>query len=221
MNGAGRAERLLAAVADPLRFGVLRQLARERELPASALAERFAVSAPRLANHLAVLRDAELVATRRVGRAALYRLTDPERTADLIRAVEALAGDGGAAPAATTGFARARTCYDHLAGELGVLLYRRLVEAGALVPGPGPESPLAPGPALAAELGRLGVAPPDAGRRRPAVGCLDSTSGTPHLGGALGAEILRSLTARGLLRPGPADRVLVPGPAAEALIAGC
>ncbi|WP_084000219.1 ArsR/SmtB family transcription factor [Actinomadura kijaniata] len=214
-----KGERILGVVADPLRFAVLRLLARERELPAGAMADRLAVSASRLANHLAVLRDAGLVASRRSGRVAVYRLTAPDRTAAFVRALDALAGEEERDPEPTA-FARARLCYDHLAGELGVLLYRRLVAARALVPGDGPEAPLTSGPALAAELERLGVTPPDLGRRHLAVGCLDSTAGTPHLGGALGAAILRSLSERGLLRPGPHERLLTEAPDAEALLTG-
>ncbi|WP_067491307.1 ArsR/SmtB family transcription factor [Actinomadura hibisca] len=212
--------RLLGALADPLRFAVLRLLARERELPAGAMAEHLRVSAPRLANHLALLRDAELVVSRRVGRAALYRLTDLEAVAALVRSVDALAGNAEAELPGITAFARARTCYDHLAGQLGVVLYERMVAVEALVPGPEAESPLAPGPGLAAELARLGVEAPDAGRRHLAVGCLDSTAGTPHVGGALGAAILHSLRERDLLSAGPADRVLTESPEAEAVLAG-
>ncbi|MFC9972313.1 ArsR/SmtB family transcription factor [Spirillospora sp. NPDC127200] len=215
-----RTGRLLGALADPLRFAVLRLLARERELPAGAIADHLRVTAPRLANHLALLRDADLVVSRRVGRAALYRLTDPASVTELIRSVDALAGNPDSAPLASTAFARARTCYDHLAGELGVVLYERLVAAEALIPGSEAESPLSPGPGLAAELARLGVDLPDAGRRRLAVGCLDSTVGTPHLGGALGAAILTSLQARDLLRPGSTDRVLTETSDTERLLAG-
>ncbi|MFI6522901.1 ArsR/SmtB family transcription factor [Spirillospora sp. NPDC050679] len=220
MIDSERTGRLLGALADPLRFAVLRLLARERELPAGAIADHLRVTAPRLANHLALLRDADLVVSRRVGRSALYRLTNPASVADLISSVDALAGNPASAPVAPTDFARARTCYDHLAGELGITLYERLVTAEALIPGPEAESPLTPGPGLAAELARLGVDLPDAGRRHLAVGCLDSTAGTPHLGGALGAAVLHTLRTRDLLRPGPTDRVLTETPDTERLLAG-
>jgi len=115
-------------------------------------------------------------------------------------------------------FARARTCYDHLAGEVGVQLLDRLVADGALIPGPEVESVLRPGDALRPTLDRLGVAYPQVGRRKLAVGCLDATAGRPHLGGALGREVLRSFLRRGLLLPGPAPRTLIEHPALAPLL---
>lgn len=93
----------------------------------------------------------------------------------------------------TPELAEARTCYDHLAGRLGVALYERLVSAGALVPPAAPgEREVALGPAAGTELAALGVdlAAIPKGRRRLAATCVDWTERRPHLAGPLGAAVL-------------------------------
>src|SRR5690242_1997682 len=84
----------------------------------------------RLSNHLAVLRARGLVRSTRQGRHVLYELHDGA----VARLVESLS-QIGAAPARTmksAPVARARTCYDHLAGRLGVAVFKALVARGAL-----------------------------------------------------------------------------------------
>ncbi|TQS43563.1 ArsR/SmtB family transcription factor [Cryptosporangium phraense] len=216
---------VLGAVGDPIRFEVLRLLATRGPSAQSALAERLGLTPSRLGNHLAALRASGLVRTSREGRSTRYDVTDPDAVRALIAAVESLALDVGAPSARTPGdegelsaFARARTCYDHLAGDAGVRLLDRLVAEGALIPGPDAESVLTPGDGLAAALERLDVDYPDVGRRKLAIGCLDATAGRPHLGGALGGEILRTFVRRGLLTPGPSPRSLIEHPALATLL---
>ncbi|MFG1921348.1 ArsR/SmtB family transcription factor [Cryptosporangium sp. NPDC048952] len=214
---------VLGAIGEPIRFEVLQVLMSEGEAAQAALAERLGVTPSRLGNHLATLRAAGLVEPIRTGRSTRYRLPDPDAVHALLSAVNVLAGydppkraslDGG--PSA---FAQARTCYDHLAGEAGVRLLDRLVADGALIPGPEAESVLTVGDNLDAALTRLDVPYPQVRRRKLAVGCLDATAGRPHLGGALGSEILRSLLRRGLLLPGPSPRSLIEHPDLEPLLA--
>jgi DNA-binding transcriptional ArsR family regulator len=64
------------ALADPKRLCVLESLA-AGELSVSDLAMRVACQVPNMSQHLAVLRSAGLVATRREGSTVFYRLTDP------------------------------------------------------------------------------------------------------------------------------------------------
>jgi DNA-binding transcriptional ArsR family regulator len=61
------------AIADPTRRRII-DLLRDRELPVNTLAESFRVSRPAISQHLGVLRRAELVRERRVGRERRYRL---------------------------------------------------------------------------------------------------------------------------------------------------
>jgi DNA-binding transcriptional ArsR family regulator len=72
----------LKALAEPRRRAILRHVWSE-ELPASAIAERFPdVTRPAISQHLAVLKDAELVTERRDGTRRLYRAR-PETMAEL------------------------------------------------------------------------------------------------------------------------------------------
>ena len=74
-------EATAAAIADPTRRRVL-ELVRDRELPAGAIADEFAISRPAVSRHLRVLREAGLVGERRSGRLRLYR-ADPRPLAEL------------------------------------------------------------------------------------------------------------------------------------------
>jgi hypothetical protein len=98
-----------------------------------------------------------------------------------------------------------RTCYDHLAGPLGVALYRSLVERGALVPAA--DGTVAIG--AEAALRELGVRDVEPGRRRLAFECLDATEHAPHLAGALGDALATALFARGWIEHG-AGREIAP-----------
>ncbi|MGH3562766.1 MAG: hypothetical protein ACRDTN_13470 [Mycobacterium sp.] len=108
----------------------------------------------------------------------------------------------------TAALRRARTCYDHLAGRLGVAVLTALVEQGALVRPAAPEHTHAYllGPEAAPVFGRLGV-DLDALLTRPATArpllrfCVDWSEHRHHLAGALGAAVLaRAETARWVVR---------------------
>jgi hypothetical protein len=144
------------------------------------------------------------------GRERRYALASPE-------VAEALEVMARLAPAAAVRSLRgadrglalrgARTCYDHLAGRLGVAVTEALVAQGALVPGDGAFALTLDGELVFAALGvDVGAA---RGRRRSfARACLDWSERRPHLAGALGAGLADALLARGWLRRRPGDRAL-------------
>jgi len=112
-----------ALIGEPARARVLMALADGRELPASVLASEAGVAASTASVHLARLVDGGLVTVESRGRHRYFRLAGPK----VGRAIEALAAiappaqvrslkDGTRAQAVRA----ARTCYDHLAGRLGV-----------------------------------------------------------------------------------------------------
>lgn len=157
-----------------------------------------------LSGHLARLVDGGLVGVEPSGRNRYYRLTGPH----VAEAVEALARLAPPRPVRSLGAAThaqairsARTCYDHLAGRLGVAVLDALVAGGVLLteidPGADPDPVLGAGRARRyqlseagrARLGDLGVAL-DGKARRPLLRyCLDWSEQRPHLGGALGAAL--------------------------------
>ena len=194
---------IIRALADPLRLAVLRHLmggpASVSELMTVAGAEQS-----RLSNHLAMLRERDLVRATRQGRQVIYELHDPA----VARLVESLGQVGGASARTVKSvpIARARTCYDHLAGRLGVAVFRALVASHAVRAQPEVPGDVELGPRAGHVFGKLGVDLDVARqeRRRFATACLDWTERQPHLGGAVGAALWAELTARGWIvrRPG-------------------
>jgi len=147
----------------------------------------------------------------RAGRHRYYRLAAPE----VAEVLEALALLGSARPVRSLresrnarAMAAARTCYDHLAGQVGVAVCDALVSRTALVAG-GDGYLLTPdGEALLDGLGVPVVAARES-RRQFARPCLDFTERRPHLAGALGAAVCtRLMELRWLVRPAPGGRAL-------------
>ena len=203
--------RLLAvaqALADPLRLTILHHLM-GGPASVSELMTVVAVEQSRLSNHLAVLRERGLVRATRQGRQVIYELHD----AAVGRLVESLS-QIGAAPertAKSAPVAQARTCYDHLAGRLGVAVFKALVARGALKPQAEVPGDVELGPRAQRLFEGLGI---DLDvvrqeRRRLATTCLDWTERQPHLAGALGAALWGELTSRGWIVRRPGTRAVL------------
>jgi DNA-binding transcriptional ArsR family regulator len=208
-NVLAAATGLARELADPVRLSALQVLASEGPQTASRLAEELRVTAPRLGNHLGRLREAGLVAVQHTGRHAVYRLADPRAGAVLTALFRYAGGGDRPRPPADV----ARTCYDHVAGHLGVQVFAHLVTRGALrePDGRGDELTLGTDPAAWRELG---VEPASAGasRRKAAVACLDRTYRLPHLGGRLGGAVLDAFLRDGLVEAAPGSRTLTVTP---------
>ncbi|WP_328342009.1 metalloregulator ArsR/SmtB family transcription factor [Micromonospora sp. NBC_00421] len=82
MGYASMVDEVAAAIADPIRRGIL-ELLRDGDLPAGEIADRFPVSRPAVSRHLRVLRESGLVRSELVGRQRLYRL-DADRFTALV-----------------------------------------------------------------------------------------------------------------------------------------
>jgi DNA-binding transcriptional ArsR family regulator len=223
-----------ALIGEPARARVLMALADGRELPASVLASEAAVAASTASAHLSRLIDGGLVTVDQRGRHRYYRLAGPE----VGRAIEALAAiappaqvrslkDGTRAQAVRA----ARTCYDHLAGKLGVGLMGALLRNGVLSGGDGrydreradEDRPSAYGHDVDYRLSdrgadllvELGVDLEGVFRgRRPAIRyCVDWSEQDHHLSGALGAALAHRLRELDWIRPLPGSRAVQVTPA--------
>jgi DNA-binding transcriptional ArsR family regulator len=183
---------LLKELAHPLRLRVIDRLGHLGPAPVSALAAELGAPMPELSNHLRRLREAGLVRVRRDGRHAVYELGE-SGVELLLPLLDRLTAPASPEPAK----AASRTCYDHLAGPLGVGLYHDLCERGALRPAR--DGTVGLGAAAAEAFGALGVdvTAAEPGRRRRAFECLDATEQRPHLAGALGAALAAALIDRG------------------------
>ena len=216
-----------ALMGDPARAAMLTALLDERALAAGELAHLAGVSPPTASNHLARLLDGGLVTVVRAGRHRYYRLAGREVAA----AIEALSHLATPAPVRSlhqsrqaAALARARLCYDHLAGQAGVALLDALLAGGILVgcACSGPEAAARAGFEVTAAgecaLAAFGV---DVyalrrSRRRFAGPCLDWTERRPHLNGALGAAITTRLMELGWIERGDRRRAVRITPAGHA-----
>jgi DNA-binding transcriptional ArsR family regulator len=201
--------RIVHALDDPLRYRVLMQLM-AGPATVSELIARTGAAQSKLSNHLAILRAAKIVSAERNGRRIAYTLAGPE----IATVLETLGRISGPAPSAVPEIALARSCYDHVAGKLGVALFHALVKRGALRdlrtarPARKVRSGLgnvALGACAAAAFAELGIdiETVSEARRQFATACSDWTETAPHLGGALGAALqTRLLHERWLQRRG-------------------
>jgi DNA-binding transcriptional ArsR family regulator len=218
-------------IADPGRSRILLALLDGRSLAASVLADEAGLSAPATSAHLAKLREGGLITAERSGRHRYHRLAGDQ----VASAIEALAQLAPAQPirslrqhSRAAALRRARTCYDHLAGVLGVEVTGALLAHGALVstdgtadtvrrPGdrfstPLAQHPYALGPQAEPVFAGLGVhiGELSAGdSRRPLLRfCMDWSEQRHHLGGQLGAAVLSSMLEAGWLVRTDRRRVL-------------
>ncbi|GAB3308431.1 winged helix-turn-helix domain-containing protein [Geodermatophilus aquaeductus] len=194
--------RVAGLVADRTRASMCLALLDGRAWTAAELARHAGVARSTASEHLTSLVAAGVLAERRQGRSRYVQLAGPEVAAAL-EDLGALAGER-ARPAslrsvrAEARLAEARTCYDHLAGRLGVTVFDSLVGRGLLATRDGLIVTPA-GRRWFAEVcgGEVcgGEEPP--GRRPLVRTCLDWTERRSHLGGALGAALLRAALAEG------------------------
>ncbi|HZC07149.1 MAG TPA: metalloregulator ArsR/SmtB family transcription factor [Ktedonobacterales bacterium] len=222
VDGSQRLIALTQALADPLRLEILRELM-GGPATVSELTALTGATQPNVSNHLALLRERGLVRATREGRQMRYDVQNPA-VASLIEALVSVAGAPArrASERVTPPLARARLCYDHLAGEVGVALFDALVARDALrltdvtkstarAGRAAPSAMVELGPAGAAIFGDLGVSVAEAQRekRRFAYPCVDWTERRPHLGGALGAALCAAAVARGWVARQPATRAVI------------
>jgi biotin operon repressor len=179
----------------------------------SELAARLGVGMPALSNHLAQLRAAGLAITERDGRQRYYSLANPA-LGELLDVLRRTAGGGADDPtsgeAAMSKLREARTCYDHLAGRVGVGLYDVLLSNHVIANANERPGALEDGSAAAWFHGRfrLDTAALHTSRRRYAFGCLDWTERRLHLGGALAAAIADRLFERAWIERLPGSRAV-------------
>lgn len=221
-----------ALFADPTRARVLMALSDGRALPASVLAAEAAVTPQAASTQLSRLTDAGLLTVERSGRHRYYRLA----TGQVATVLEALAQLAPMQPVRSLRHSTraaqlraARTCYDHLAGRLGVQLTQALIDTGALAAADGvadnrrrpgdrlssqlPEHPYTLGANATRVLASLGV---PAGRltenrssSRPLLRfCLDWSEQRHHLAGRLGADLLTSFVDAGWITRAPGQRAV-------------
>lgn len=185
---------IAAAIGEPARARMLYSLVDGRARTSTELAVVANVTPSTASVHLHRLKTERLVKVFAQGKLRYYSL---ER-ADVAAALEALSVLAGAprdrvAPRTPHRLRAARTCYDHIAGTLGVALHDRCAARGWLSsPSAGDSAyDLTPAGTTAFEVLGIDVEAARAARRRFAFACVDWSERRPHLGGALGAAMLQ------------------------------
>ena len=199
------------AIADETRLQILHRLM-EGPVSVSEMVAQLEKSQSLVSNHLAILRDKGLVTTEKAGRKVHYQLANAS-VATLIEALGAL-GRNGTDARPSPEIAKARTCYDHLAGSLGVDIFDWLISQKALA-FDGDDLGLGPNghdvfTALGVDIERASRA-----RRRFAIACLDWTEKKSHLGGSLGAELCNAFIAKGWVTRKTGTRAVALTPAGK------
>ena len=199
-----------ALIGDPSRATMLSALMDGRALTATELAYSSGITRQTASGHLSRLTEAKLVEVEKQGRHRYYRLAN----AHVAHALEALMNLAvhGAPRHRPTGprdeaMRFARSCYDHLAGRVGVSLALSLLNDGTLKER---SEAFEITPSGKVRLERLGLdlASLHKGRRAIASRCLDWSERTPHLGGALGAALLKDLESRNWVLRAKGTRVV-------------
>jgi DNA-binding transcriptional ArsR family regulator len=189
-------------LADPGRTAMLLALLEGRSLPAGELARAASVSAQSASAHLAKLSQGGLITMERDGRCRYYKLAG-HRVANALEALGAIstvrpAGEY-AASKIDQSMLMARSCYDHLAGRVGVALTEAMQKQHLIiVEGDRDYRVTARGEEWLRELG-LEVETLRRSNRHFARRCLDWTERRPHVGGALGAALLQHFLEEGWL----------------------
>ena len=205
--------RIGALLADPGRAAMLWALMDGSARPAGELTMVAGLSPSAASAHLARLTEGGLLAAEVRGRHRYFRIASP----DIAASIEALANVAQASapqrtaprPARTVpvDMRYARTCYDHMAGELSVQLFERMLSHKLLSLQGTTLEATADGVAQLAQWG-IDAAGQRSRRRRFACTCPDWSERRLHLGGALGAALLDAWSTRGWVERTERPRIL-------------
>jgi DNA-binding transcriptional ArsR family regulator len=190
--------RIAAAIGEPARARMLYALMDGRARTGIELATLAEVTPSTASVHLKRLTGERLVRVLVQGKHRFYSLEGPH-VARVLEGLSVLAGGEHAKfePSTPNELRLARTCYDHIAGTVGVALHDRLMALRWLsADGNGKGYAVTPAGVVALRDLDIDVDGVRALRRRFAGACLDWSERRPHLGGALAAALLDAALKR-------------------------
>jgi DNA-binding transcriptional ArsR family regulator len=209
MTTNARFAEIAALAGDPARVGMLHALLDGRALTATELARAAGVTPQTASGHLSRLTRAGLIAVHQQGRHRYHRLASAT-VAQMMESIMQVAALAAPPPARMfTGprdaaLRQARTCYDHLAGRLGVALADALVDAGhvELTDDAGLLTETGAAHLKRAGLDVEGISGVNGKRPKRVLcrPCLDWSERRPHLAGALGAALCSHCLDKGWIR---------------------
>jgi DNA-binding transcriptional ArsR family regulator len=209
--------RVAALIGDPARANILEALMAGVALTSGELAAEAGITPATASAHLGKLEAAGLIAVAQQGRHRYWRLAHHE-VAEMLETLSGLAARTGHLRTRTgpkePALRKARICYDHLAGEYGVMLYAALQRRQAFVVAGVGINLSDKGRVFCAEFG-IDLAPLAAARRPLCRDCLDWSERRSHLAGGLGAALLARIQDLGWARRAQDSRVMAFTPPGE------
>lgn len=204
MASQGAFTEIASLAGDPARAGMLHALLDGRALTASELAQAAHVTPQTASGHLTKLTAGGLIAVEKQGRHRYHRLASPA-VARMLESIMQVAADARPRPVVTgprdKALRTARTCYDHLAGHLGVALADSMIAHQQIELTADAGIVTASGTTLFERLGIALETRKSAGSKRMLCRpCLDWSERRPHIGGALGAALCSHCLTAGWIR---------------------
>lgn len=201
---------IAALIGDPTRASILWALLGGEALPAGELASRAQVTNQTASAHLAKLVQSGLLEVEPIQRHRYYKLKNAE-VAQLLESLAIVAPPlrlhKEKDTVAHQSIRAARTCYDHLAGQLGVAITQALLSQELLTL-EGEHYQLTPAGQARLAKWQINDGQLRQSRRKFAYPCLDWSERTPHLAGSLGAAIADKCFAMGWLKRLPNTRAI-------------
>ncbi|MEX0351006.1 MAG: ArsR/SmtB family transcription factor [Paracoccaceae bacterium] len=202
--------RIAALIGDPARANMLSALMSGKALTASELAHEAGITAQTASSHLRKLLEGGLVRLRGQGRHRYYALSGSD-VAETLESLMGLAAGRGHLRTRTgprdVALRQARVCYNHLAGERGVALYRSMMADRLLVETGDEVNLTRKGERFAAEFG-IDLSALRAKRAALCRPCLDWSAREHHLAGSLGRAMLSRMEELGWLTRQLESRVI-------------
>jgi DNA-binding transcriptional ArsR family regulator len=218
-----------ALVGDPARANMLAALMDGRALTATELARAAGITPQTASGHLARLTDAGLLAMERQGRHRYHRLASSD-VAHMLESIMSVAADLGGPDnprrrkppvvgPRDKALRQARTCYDHLAGQLAVAMADRMVERGQVDFSPDGGALTDQGASflrnLGVDLDTVAARTARRGGRVFCCPCLDWSERRSHIAGAVGAALCQTCFSQGWLRRIEGTRAVAVTPAGQ------
>jgi DNA-binding transcriptional ArsR family regulator len=189
--------RIAALVGDPARCNMLTALMTGRALTASELAQEAGITPQTASSHLAKLEAGGLIEPEKQGRHRYYRLSDPD-VADVLEGLQGIAARAGHMRVRTgpkdPALRRARICYDHLAGDLGVQMLDSMRRQKLIRQTKQAIELTGEGRRFIAEELQIDADALTHPRRPVCKACLDWSERRHHLAGTLGAAVMDRFT---------------------------
>lgn len=198
-------------IGDPARANMLTALMTGKALTASELAAEAGITVQTASSHLKKLEAAEMLRQRKQGRHRYFSLADDE-VGSVLEALMGLAAKRGLTRTRTgprdPALRKARICYDHLAGELGVAMYDGLMNMGCVMEQDDGIELSAMGEDFVTRFG-IDLTSLAKFRRPLCKTCLDWSARRTHLAGSLGMAMLNRIYELGWAKRDGKSRVIV------------